>query len=62
MTCFLMITRIRHLILADPWGFPEKPVDQNGKLPVPWYYRTAARLITPFNPLAGLRVLGPWGE
>ena len=54
--------RVRHLILADPWGFPEKPTEKDGRLSVPWYIRTIAHLLSPFNPLAGLRAMGPWGK
>lgn len=53
---------VAHLVLVDPWGFPEKPVDAPG-LPVriPFWLRTAAAVMRPFNPLATIRMAGPWG-
>lgn len=52
---------VQHLILADPWGFPEKPPDsERRQLPV--WVRAVAYLMSPFNPLAAIRAAGPWGE
>ncbi|KAL3288220.1 hypothetical protein HHI36_002669 [Cryptolaemus montrouzieri] len=50
--------RVEHLILADPWGFPERPQDFND---LPIWVRGLSYLLTPFNPLAGIRVAGPMG-
>ncbi|OQV12719.1 Protein ABHD4 [Hypsibius exemplaris] len=53
---------VRHLIMVDPWGLPERPLDKDQqKLPIPFWIRTAAAVLQPFNPLAGLRAAGPWG-
>ncbi|KAL1513602.1 hypothetical protein ABEB36_002993 [Hypothenemus hampei] len=49
--------RVRHLILADPWGFAEKST--NFKI-----NRVMSVVLFPFkffNPLATIRALGPWG-
>ena len=55
--------RIHHLVLADPWGFLEMPRKANGTAtPLPVWVKIIATLISPFNPLAGLRALGPFGE
>ena len=54
--------RIRHLILVDPWGFPERPMDSDKRTPIPWWIKVIGTIIQPFNPLAILRVAGPWGE
>ncbi|CAG9858496.1 unnamed protein product [Phyllotreta striolata] len=52
--------RVKHLILADPWGFQEKPP----KLNVPLWFKLASIVIYPFtwfNPLASIRAAGPMG-
>lgn len=51
--------RVKHLILADPWGFPEKP---NEYKEVPLWIKTISYIMQPFNPLAGIRVAGPFGS
>ncbi|KAH8308963.1 hypothetical protein KR059_004515 [Drosophila kikkawai] len=55
--------RVKHLILADPWGFPEKPSEAaiNGKQ-IPLWVRAIARVLTPLNPLWALRAAGPFGQ
>lgn len=53
---------VRHLILADPWGFPEKPIATERESRIPVWIRLVARLLMPFNPLASVRVAGPWGK
>ena len=54
--------RLHHLVLADPWGFPEKPPDAMANSQVPIWIKMVAKVIQPFNPLAGLRAAGPWGK
>ncbi|XP_076112125.1 (Lyso)-N-acylphosphatidylethanolamine lipase-like isoform X1 [Mytilus galloprovincialis] len=51
--------RVKHLVLADPWGFPDKPPDSANRIPT--WIRVIGAVISPFNPLAALRVAGPWG-
>ncbi|XP_017351708.1 (Lyso)-N-acylphosphatidylethanolamine lipase [Ictalurus punctatus] len=63
--------RVSHLILVDPWGFPEKPQPQqdgsSGQLSEvkrpgpPRWVRAAASVLSFFNPLAIVRLAGPWG-
>ncbi|XP_062843516.1 (Lyso)-N-acylphosphatidylethanolamine lipase [Trichomycterus rosablanca] len=63
--------RVSHLILVDPWGFPERPqVQQDGssgqnseiKRPgPPRWVKAAASVLSYFNPLAIVRLAGPWG-
>jgi len=48
---------VKHLISVDPWGFPEVDIQQ-----IPMRYRVIATIAKPFNPLAVLRVAGPWGK
>lgn len=52
--------RIKHLILADPWGFPERPVERISR--VPMWVKVIAYIIEPLNPLWPVRVAGPFGQ
>ncbi|KAM4604864.1 (Lyso)-N-acylphosphatidylethanolamine lipase [Polymixia lowei] len=67
-------SRVTHLILVDPWGFPERPQPeaqtQAGqgqgtevvkKPPLPRWVKAIAAVISLFNPLAVIRAAGPWG-
>ncbi|RZF38983.1 hypothetical protein LSTR_LSTR003726 [Laodelphax striatellus] len=54
--------RVNHLILADPWGFPEKPADVVLKNNIPFVVRAIAYLMQPFNPFWAIRAAGPWGQ
>jgi pimeloyl-ACP methyl ester carboxylesterase len=49
---------VSHLILADPWGIPPRG---EPKRKFPWYAKIIFRIATQFNPLALVRVSGPWG-
>lgn len=51
---------VQHLILADPWGFPERP--KNYKANVPLWVKAIAYTIQPLNPLWAIRAAGPFGE
>lgn len=50
--------RVSHLILADPWGFAERP-DSIAPLPMKW--KVVLGILKPFNPFSGLRAAGPLG-
>jgi len=52
--------RVSHLILADPWGMAEKPKEQSRPIPI-WIKVLYHVLFKHLNPLAGLRMAGPWG-
>ncbi|CAG2063208.1 unnamed protein product, partial [Timema podura] len=54
--------RVAHLILADPWGFPERPADVAQKYNVPIWVRCVAFVVQPFNPLWPVRAAGPFGK
>lgn len=54
--------RVQHLILADPWGFPEKPDDVNQKYNIPLWVKAIAYAVQPMNPLFLLRAAGPFGQ
>ena len=54
---------IQHMFLVDPWGFPDKPVENDERSRrIPVWISAIATLLSPFNPLAALRVAGPWGK
>ncbi|XP_036373636.1 (Lyso)-N-acylphosphatidylethanolamine lipase [Megalops cyprinoides] len=63
--------RVSHLILVDPWGFPERPQPlaegsegqgSEVKRPAPpRWVKAMASVLTMFNPLAVIRAAGPWG-
>ncbi|XP_029160226.1 protein ABHD4 isoform X2 [Nylanderia fulva] len=61
--------RVKHLILADPWGFPEKPSDTPAKASdaaakanIPFWVKAIAFAVQPLNPLWAVRVAGPFGQ
>lgn len=52
--------RVKHLILADPWGFTEKPVKR-----LPLWVKVMMTVLYPLsylNPLATVRAAGPMGK
>ncbi|KAF6350690.1 abhydrolase domain containing 4, N-acyl phospholipase B [Rhinolophus ferrumequinum] len=54
--------RVKHLILVDPWGFPLRPTDPSEIRAPPTWFKAVASVLGRSNPLAVLRVAGPWGE
>lgn len=54
--------RVKHLILADPWGFQKKPSDDKLIRKIPFWVRAIAFTLKPFNPLFAIRAAGPYGE
>lgn len=63
-------SRVSHLILVDPWGFPERPKtqpetqDDQGpakRQAPPRWVKAIASVVSLFNPLAVIRAAGPWG-
>uniref|UniRef100_A0A3P8RTV3 1-acylglycerol-3-phosphate O-acyltransferase ABHD5 n=1 Tax=Amphiprion percula TaxID=161767 RepID=A0A3P8RTV3_AMPPE len=52
--------RIKHLLLVEPWGFPARPETPN-HYTIPVWIRAIGAFMSPFNPLAGLRLAGPLG-
>ncbi|XP_078073018.1 1-acylglycerol-3-phosphate O-acyltransferase ABHD5 [Mustelus asterias] len=52
--------RVKHLILVEPWGFPERLNTQQER-PMPIWIKALGAILSPFNPLAGLRLAGPFG-
>jgi len=53
--------RVQSLVLADPWGFPERDPDPEKRRPIPLWVRGIIGVVSLFNPLAGIRAAGPWG-
>ncbi|XP_033854337.2 1-acylglycerol-3-phosphate O-acyltransferase ABHD5 [Acipenser ruthenus] len=54
-------SRVKHLILVEPWGFPERPNNPDQEQPIPVWIKAVGAMLSPFNPLAGLRMAGPLG-
>jgi len=52
--------RIKHLVMAEPWGMPEQLPDSKRTGP-PLWIKAIATMLSPFNPLAAIRAAGPWG-
>ncbi|XP_026740866.1 1-acylglycerol-3-phosphate O-acyltransferase ABHD5 isoform X4 [Trichoplusia ni] len=54
--------RVRHLVLADPWGFTERPTNAYEKAQLPLWVRAVATAVQPLNPLWAVRAAGPAGR
>jgi abhydrolase domain-containing protein 4 len=54
--------RVQHLILADAWGFPERPAKQENTRDIPWWVKAIAFTLKPMNPLFAVRAAGPYGQ
>ncbi|MEQ2193551.1 hypothetical protein XENOCAPTIV_003311, partial [Xenoophorus captivus] len=52
---------VRRLLLVEPWGFPARP-DNPNHYSIPLWIRAIGAVMSPFNPLAGLRLAGPLGQ
>ena len=58
-------SRVRHLILDDPWGFPVRPSDsenESRRRTMPLFFKAALVFTKVFNPLAPIRAAGPLGK
>ncbi|XP_068999597.1 1-acylglycerol-3-phosphate O-acyltransferase ABHD5 [Embiotoca jacksoni] len=53
--------RVKYIILVEPWGFPEHPNTEEADRPIPVWIKALGAMFTPFNTLAGLRLVGPLG-
>ncbi|XP_037533119.1 1-acylglycerol-3-phosphate O-acyltransferase ABHD5 [Nematolebias whitei] len=53
--------RVKHIILVEPWGFPECQDTVEADRPIPVWIKALGAMFSPFNPLAGLRLVGPLG-
>ncbi|KAK9396435.1 1-acylglycerol-3-phosphate O-acyltransferase ABHD5 [Crotalus adamanteus] len=54
-------SRVKHLLLVEPWGFPERPSNAEHERTIPIWIKALGAILSPFNPLAGLRIAGPFG-
>ncbi|XP_053570239.1 1-acylglycerol-3-phosphate O-acyltransferase ABHD5 isoform X2 [Bombina bombina] len=54
-------SRVKSLILVEPWGFPNRPDNGEEERPIPIWIKAVGAMLSPFNPLAGLRLAGPLG-
>ncbi|XP_014217327.1 protein ABHD4 isoform X2 [Copidosoma floridanum] len=54
--------KVKHLILADPWGVPEKPSEVTNQRRVPIVIKALAYMLQPLNPLWAVRFAGPLGQ
>ena len=54
--------RVKSLVLVDPWGFTEKTQDWEQNEAVPKWIKMMAAMLSPFNPYAVLRFVGPLGK
>ena len=53
---------VRHLILDDPWGMPNRPTDGEHARKLPFWAVAVSSLLTRFNPMTPVRLAGPLGE
>lgn len=54
--------RVKHIVLVEPWGFPQRPDTVEEDRPIPVWIKALGAMFSPFNPLAGLRLVGPLGK
>ncbi|KAM4688170.1 1-acylglycerol-3-phosphate O-acyltransferase ABHD5 isoform 2-T2 [Discoglossus pictus] len=54
-------SKVKSLILVEPWGFPDRPDNGVEERPIPIWIKAVGAMLSPFNPLAGLRLAGPLG-
>ena len=55
-------SRVRHLILDDPWGVAVHQSNPDSDRKVPLWVVAVASFLTKFNPLTPVRMAGPLGE
>ncbi len=54
-------TRVRHLILVDPWGFDSVPSQEEFREKMPWTGGVFWRIAATLKPFDAVRAAGPWG-
>uniref|UniRef100_A0A8C5QSZ7 1-acylglycerol-3-phosphate O-acyltransferase ABHD5 n=1 Tax=Leptobrachium leishanense TaxID=445787 RepID=A0A8C5QSZ7_9ANUR len=54
-------SRVKSLILVEPWGFTDRPDNPDEERQIPIWIKALGAMLSPFNPLAGLRIAGPFG-
>ena len=53
--------KVKHLVLADPWGVPRQPADDGSAKKLPFKFRVALWAFYKTAPLSILRAAGPLG-
>ncbi|XP_036445791.1 1-acylglycerol-3-phosphate O-acyltransferase ABHD5 isoform X2 [Colossoma macropomum] len=53
--------RVQQLVLVEPWGFTERPDEEDLQCRIPLWIKALGSAMNPFNPLALLRLAGPLG-
>ncbi|KAF7645465.1 hypothetical protein LDENG_00204130 [Lucifuga dentata] len=59
--CIKYPDRIKHVVVVEPWGFPERARHAHTDSSIPVWIKALGAMLSPFNPLAGLRLVGPLG-
>lgn len=54
-------SRVRHLVLNDPWGLPARMEEVRNNRRYPVWIHAVAMVITKFNPFTPIRMAGPAG-
>eukprot|EP01027_Heterolobosea_sp_BB2_P010926 GEZU01015958.1.p1 GENE.GEZU01015958.1~~GEZU01015958.1.p1 ORF type:complete len:291 (+),score=47.99 GEZU01015958.1:238-1110(+) len=55
-------SKLKHLILADPFGVPRKPdEDPSKQRQIPLHWRIVSKIVNMGTPLSAVRVAGPMG-
>ncbi|KRZ79571.1 Abhydrolase domain-containing protein 4, partial [Trichinella papuae] len=52
-------TYVNHLLLVDPWGFAEKPDEQESSNSIPTWINSITGFFNSCNPLSLIRLVGP---
>ena len=55
-------SRVRHLVLVDPWGFSRPPAEEKLRERFSLRARVLWQVMLKINPFTPVRVAGPWGE
>ena len=53
--------RVPHLVLVDPWGFSERPLDVDEHSAIPIWAKVLGTFASYFHPMAIVRLAGPMG-
>uniref|UniRef100_A0A914Y1T4 1-acylglycerol-3-phosphate O-acyltransferase ABHD5 n=1 Tax=Panagrolaimus superbus TaxID=310955 RepID=A0A914Y1T4_9BILA len=52
---------VRHLVLVDPWGMPERPKEMDHSTrKIPFWAKALSDVMSQFSPLTSLRIAGPY--
>ena len=54
--------RVCHLVLVDPWGFPEPPPQQEIMKKYTPFQQLTLKVMSQLRPFSIVRAAGPWGK